>query len=163
MLTVDGFYKKVTGISSRSQNFQNQLELLKINGEYDALGSEILIQKQISNLITWLTYTTPTTIILLTTLRLRSFLITLKNKHQLNAGIIYDYKNLKLALGAHWFTRKPTTSPLSTLPVNNEIVYAEPNSSRLDNYFQVNLSAGYTLNVGEKSKLQMGSTSPKFI
>lgn len=158
LISIDNFYKKVTGISSRSQNFQNQLELLKINGEYNVLGSEILIQKQISNLITWLTYTYTNNNYTFNDFTPSKFPNNFENKHQLNAGIIYDYKNLKLAIGAHWFTGRPTTLPVSTFSVNNEIAYTEPNSSRLDDYFQVNLSAGYTMNIGKKSKLQMGAS-----
>ncbi len=81
-----------------------------------------------------------------------------ENKHQVNTGVIYDYKQLKLALGARWFTGKPTTLPLNNTIADNQIVYAEPNSSNLDAYFQVNFSAGYTIEVTPRSKLQMGAS-----
>ena len=48
---MDNFYKKVDGITSRSQGFQNQLEFERIAGKYTIIGSEILVQKQIQNLI----------------------------------------------------------------------------------------------------------------
>lgn len=158
LITLDNFYKKVSGISSRSQSFQNQLETLKINGEYRVLGSELLIQKQISNMIAWLTYTYSKNDYTFTDFTPSTFPNNFENQHQVNSGIIYDYKNLKLALGARWFTGKPTTLPLNNTIVNNQIVYSEPNSSRLDDYFQLNFSAGYTVELGKNSKLQMGAS-----
>lgn len=158
LITLDNFYKKVSGISSRSQSFQNQLEAIKINGEYRVFGSELLIQKQISNLIAWVTYSYTDNDYTFVDFTPSTFPNNFENQHQVNTGIIYDYKHLKVALGARWFTGKPTTLPLNNTIVNNQIVYAEPNSSRLDDYFQLNFSAGYTIELGKNSKLQMGAS-----
>ena len=49
LVSMDNFYKKVDGITSRSQGFQNQLEFERISGKYTIIGSEILVQKQIQN------------------------------------------------------------------------------------------------------------------
>ena len=57
LFTLENFYKKVTGINSASQGFQNQLEFVKINGNYEVIGTEILAQKKINRFITWLSYT----------------------------------------------------------------------------------------------------------
>ncbi len=158
LITLDNFYKKVSGISSRSQSFQNQLETLKINGEYRVFGSELLIQKQISNLIAWLTYSYTDNDYTFDGFIPSTFPNNFENQHQVNYGVIYDNKHLKLALGARWFTGKPTTLPLNNTITNNQITYAEPNSSRLDDYFQVNFSAGYTVELSKNSKLQMGAS-----
>lgn len=158
LITMDNYYKKVTGVSSRSQSFQNQLESLKINGEYRVFGSELLIQKQISNLIAWVTYSYADNDYTFVDFTPSTFPNNFENQHQVNSGIIYDYRHLKVALGARWFTGKPTTLPLNNTIVNNQIVYAEPNSSRLDDYFQLNFSAGYTVELGKNSKLQMGAS-----
>jgi hypothetical protein len=156
LLSIDTFYKKVMGVSSRSQNFQNQLEFLKTNGEYAAFGSELLIQKQVSNFIAWLTYTYTNNEYNFSEVTPSKFDTNFENKHQLNLGLIYDYKKLKIALGARWFTGIPITLPENETITNNQIVYAIPNSSRLDDYFQVNFSMGYTQIVGKKSELQFG-------
>lgn len=156
LITMDNFYKKVTGVSSRSQNFQNQLELLKINGDYRIIGSEILVQKQISSLITWLSYSFTDNDYTFTDFTPATFPNNFENKHQINTGIIYSYQQLKIALGARWFTGKPTTLPLNDGIVNNQIVYANPNSSRLDDYVQVNFSSSYTTKLNQKCKLQTG-------
>ncbi len=158
LITLDNFYKKVNGVSSRSQSFQNQLEPLKINGSYRVFGTEVLIQKQISNITAWLTYAYSDNDYTFDDFSPATFPNNFENKHHVNTGVIYDYKQLKLALGARWFTGKPTTLPLNTITVDNEIAYEEPNSSNLDDYFQVNFSAGYTVELTQKSKLQMGAS-----
>src|SRR3970282_2922849 len=56
LLTLDNYYKKVIGINSSTQGFQNQLEFAKVNGDYEVLGIELLIQKKINHFITWLSY-----------------------------------------------------------------------------------------------------------
>lgn len=158
LIMVDNFYKKVTGVSSRSQSFHNQLELFRINGEYRIFGSELLIQKQISKLIVWLTYTYTDNDYTFNDFIPSTFPNNFENQHQINSGIIYDYQKLKIALGARWFTGKPNTLPLNDTILNNQIKYAEPNSSRLNDYFQLNFSAGYNIELGKKLKLQMGAS-----
>jgi len=54
LLNLEGFYKEVNGITSSGQGFQNQLEFVKIIGEYEIYGAEFLIQKQIQNFTAWL-------------------------------------------------------------------------------------------------------------
>lgn len=156
LISSDLFYKNVDGVSSRSQNFRNQLEFVKINGSYTAVGAELLIQKQISNIITWLTYTFTDNKYRFPENLPSEFSNNFENKHQVNTGIIYDYKQLKLSIGARWTTGRPVTVPLSNLPVNNEIVYEQPNASRIEDYFQINFSSGYMLPFAKKQKLQIG-------
>ena len=158
LITLDNFYKKVNGVSSRSQSFQNQLEPLKINGSYRVFGTEVLIQKQISNVTAWLTYAYCDNDYTFDDFSPSTFPNNFENKHHVNTGVIYDYKQLKLALGARWFTGKPTTLPLNNSIIGNQIEYAEPNSSNLDDYFQVNFSTGYTVELTQKSKIQMGAS-----
>lgn len=158
LLSIDNFYKKVTGISSQNQSFQNQLEFLKINGGYTVFGSEILIQKQISNITTWLTYAFTNNEYNFPDFTPSKIPNNFEIKHQINMGIIYDYKKLKMALGGRWFTGKPYTLPLNETVNNGQIEYASPNSSRLNDYFQINFSLGYTLELSKNSKMQFGAS-----
>ncbi len=158
LLTIDNFYKKVTGVSSRSQSFQNQLEFLKINGEYIVFGSEILIQKQISNITTWFTYSFTDNNYNFPDFSPSKFPNNFEIKHQINSGIIYDYKKLKMAFGGKWFTGKPFTLPKNETLVNGEIAYESPNSSRLEDYFQLNFSLGYSIELSKNSNLQFGAS-----
>lgn len=45
LFDVENFYKKVAGITTSSQGFQNQLEFVKTTGDYTVWGTEMLIQK----------------------------------------------------------------------------------------------------------------------
>ncbi|RZJ50504.1 MAG: TonB-dependent receptor, partial [Flavobacterium sp.] len=57
LVDIENFYKKVSGITTSSQGFQNQLEFVRTTGDYEVLGTEILIQKKINHFLTWLSYT----------------------------------------------------------------------------------------------------------
>ena len=161
LVTLDNFYKKVTGISSRSQGFQNQLEFVKINGDYSIMGSEFLIQKQYKKLTAWLSYAYSKSNYTLESFSPTTFPNNFEVNHNIGMAAIYDYKKLKIALGSRWFTGKPNTVPQSSTPVFNtpgipEVSYNLPNSSNLDNYFQMNLSSSYTLSFAEKAKFIFG-------
>ena len=161
LVTLDNFYKKVTGISSRSQGFQNQLEFLKINGDYSIFGSEVLIQKQCRKLTTWLSYSYSKSNYTFDSFTTTTFPNNFEIHHNIGMAVIYDYNKLKIALGSRWFTGKPNTEPTSSTPVfntlgNPEVAYNLPNSSNLDNYFQMNFSSSYTFAMAEKSQFVFG-------
>ena len=76
-------------------------------------------------------------------------------------ALIYDYQKIKIALGSRWFTGKPNTLPSNSLPIfntpeNPEIGYQEPNSTNLEDYFQMNFSSSYKISISEKSNLLFG-------
>ncbi len=161
LLTLDNFYKSVTGITSMSQGFQNQLEFEKINGDYTVIGSEFLIQKQIKQFTTWLSYAYSKNNYNFESYSTPIFANNFEINHTIGMAIIYDYKKLKFALGSRWFTGKPNTTPSSNslvfpTPENPQIEYNTPNSSNLDDYFQTNLSGSYGFNVTKKATLNFG-------
>jgi hypothetical protein len=66
-----------------------------------------------------------------------------------------------MALGSHWFTGKPNTEPKSNVPVINDqgiptVSYNLPNSSNLDNYFQMNFSSSYSFSFFKNTKISIG-------
>jgi hypothetical protein len=161
LFTLDNFYKKVTGITSSSQAFQNQFEFTKSSGDYTVYGIEMLLQKQFFNLTNWITYTYNDNQYKFENFNPMSFYNNYDIKHNISFGTIYDFKKFKIALGAKWFTGRPVTLPKSYTPIVNTaqeqiIDYNSPNSSRLNDYFQLNASVGYTIDFNKKSNLQMG-------
>ena len=161
LISLDNFYKKVDGISSRSQGFQNQLEFLKINGSYTIFGSEFLIQKQFKKITTWISYSFTDNKYNFNTFSPSVFPNNFEIKHHVASAIIYDYKRLKFAVGGKWFTGKPTTelnsnTPIFSTPRIAEIDYKDPNSSNLKDYLQVNISGSYTFILGKNGKLNLG-------
>lgn len=161
LLTLENFYKKVDGITSMSQGFQNQFEFVKTSGNYTVYGTEFLIQKQFKPITAWISYTFQENNYDFNTLNPATFSNNFEIKHALKSAIISDFKNIKLAIGAQWLTGRPTTFPSSSTPIYTDpetptVGYQMPNSSNLEDYFQVNFSGSYAFNMGKKSKLNLG-------
>jgi hypothetical protein len=161
LISLENFYKKVKGITTSGQGFQDQLELRNDIGQYTVYGSEFLVQKQFKNFYTWLSYTLNSNKYVFETFSPEKFPSNFEINHTINTAAIYEWKKFKVALGSKWFTGKPYTPPLSNepefiTPSNPQIVYASPNSANLENFFQVNFSASYIIKATEKSQLQLG-------
>jgi hypothetical protein len=142
LISLDNFYKKITGISTSSQGFQNQFEFIRTKGNYQVLGSEFLIQKNFGRFYTWMSYSYNDNTYFFKSLQPSEFINNYELKHAVSWAGIYEWKTVKYALGCKWHTGKPITTPQSaTLDPNNQIVYNSPNNARLNDFFQVNFSA----------------------
>lgn len=156
LITWDNFYKKITGITSSSQGFLNQFELIRSNGNYSVLGTEFLIQKSFHRFYTWLSYSYNDNKYDFEELSSTSFPNNYEITHGISWAGIYEWKKMKLALGAKWHTGRPITTPtsLTVTETNPNIVYNSPNNSKLKDYFQVNFSASKDWKLGTKTNLQ---------
>lgn len=148
LISVENYYKKVTGINSTGQGFQNQLEFLKINGEYEVFGSEILVQKKINRFITWLSYTFNDNNYYFPNYTLPIFSNNFELDHVVTWAGIYEKENLKIAIGSKWYSGRPETTPATSVinasnPANPTIDYNAPNNKHLESFFQVNFSTTY--------------------
>jgi hypothetical protein len=163
LLSVDNFYKKVTGITTAGQAFQDQLENIDQSGSYTVTGTEFLVQKQFKGFYAWLSYTFNNNNYSFEGINSlpAEFASNFEIKHTINSAAIYEWKNVKVALGSKWFTGRPVTAPLSntpdlTDPSNPVIVYAAPNGDNLEDFFQINFSASYLFHLTTKARLQVG-------
>lgn len=161
LVTFENFYKKVKGITTAGQGFQDQLELRDDIGSYTVFGSEFLIQKQFRGFYTWLSYTFNNNDYKFETFSAERFPSNFEIRHTINTAVIYEWKNLQVALGTKWFTGKPVTVPASNnlnfvTARNAEIIYESPNTQNIGNFFQVNFSAGYVIKATKNSQLQLG-------
>jgi uncharacterized protein YcfL len=155
LVTVENFYKKITGISTSSQAFQNQFEFIRSSGDYQVLGSEFLIQKNFGKFYTWLSYSYNDNKYFFNSLEPSEFINNYELKHAVTLAGIYEWNSVKFALGCKWHTGKPVTTPQSTvLDANNQIVYNSPNNDRLKDFFQINFSASKNWKLTEIVKLQ---------
>lgn len=159
LVTLDNFYKKITGITSNSQGFQNQFEFVKTTGNYTVLGSEVLVQKNFERFYSWISYSFNDNNYSFDSLSSKEFTNNLELAHTVSCAVIYDWKSLKIALGSKWHSGKPFTTPASnsvdtTDPANPIIEYNSPNNNRLKNYFQLNFSASKEWNLNKKIALQ---------
>lgn len=148
LVTLDNYYKKVTGINSSSQGFQNQLEFVNINGDYEVFGTEFLVQKKINHFITWLSYAYNDNNYHFPNIQQSEFSNNFELKHVVAWSGIYEIQNFRIALGSKWYSGRPETTP-STYVINNSdptnptIDYNSPNNKNLNHFFQVNFSTTY--------------------
>jgi hypothetical protein len=155
LITIDNFYKKVTGITTSSQGFQNQYELVKSQGAYEIIGSEFLIQKNFGKFYTWMSYCFNENYYHYGSLTPPDFLNNFELKHNISWAGIYEWNSLKLAIGCKWHSGKPITTPKSTtVNTTNTIEYNNPNNEKLTDFFQLNFSASREWKLTKKTILQ---------
>lgn len=154
------FYKRVTGINTSNQGFQNQFQFIKSSGKYVAKGSELVINKKIQKFSFWLSYVFMNNDYTFKDIFPDSFPNNIDIRHSATLASSYLFKNLKLSAGLNWRTGKPYT----TLVNGNEIVFQNnqptlnfnaPNSSRLPNYYRLNLSSQYQFNISPTSSFNI--------
>ena len=145
LLTFENFYKKVTGISSKSQGFQNQLEFLKINGSYTVYGSELLIQRNFKHFFTWINYSWNKNRYTFPDFVPQHFANNFEIKHSVSFAAMYEIKRIQFALGGKWFSGRPETTPLKAIISDSQptISYNTPNNTNVNDYVQANFSASY--------------------
>jgi hypothetical protein len=145
LLDIENFYKRVNGITTSSQGFQNQLEFIRITGDYEVLGTEMLVQKKINHFLTWLSYTFNRNNYLFSNYEYPSFPNNFELTHTLSWAGIYEKNNFKIALGTKLTSGRPKTSPNSSQidPSNPVLVYNKPNNDNLNIFSQVNFSSTY--------------------
>jgi len=158
LLDIENFYKKVIGITSSSQGFQNQLEFVQITGDYEVLGTEILIQKKMNHFLTWLSYTYNTNNYHFSNYEYPRFPNNYKMQHNVSWAGIYEKNNFKIALGAKWSSGRPKTSPdNSKIDFSNPVlVYNKPNNTNLNIFSQVNLSTTYKWETSNGIQYKLG-------
>jgi hypothetical protein len=161
LVTLDNYYKKVTGINSSSQGFQNQLEFVNINGDYEVFGTEFLVQKKINHFITWLSYAYNDNNYHFPNIDQTEFSNNFELKHVVAWSGIYEIQNFRIALGSKWYSGRPETTP-STYVINNSdptnptIDYNTPNNKNLNNFFQVNFSTTYKWESSNNLEYKLG-------
>ncbi len=148
LLNIEGFYKKVEGITTSNQGFQNQFQFVKSIGNYNAKGGEFTLNKKMNAFSAWLSYIYSKNDYYFSELVPSEFPNNLDIRHSANLAGSYSFKNLKVALGFNWHTGKPYTIPTEgneIIEIDSEdiINYDLPNAQRLPDYFRTNISAEY--------------------
>ncbi|MFD1163892.1 TonB-dependent receptor plug domain-containing protein [Hwangdonia seohaensis] len=160
LISAEGYLKKVDGITTRSQGFQNQYQFVNSIGSYQIKGVDFLINKQFSHVVsTWLSYSYSKNDYTFPDLNHGiSFPNNADIRHALALSGIYTYNDIKLALGLNWHSGKPTTLPdyANDNPDDNTITYATPNGSNLNDYLRADCSATYSLEVSDTATAIVG-------
>ena len=142
------FYKKVAGISSQSQGFQNQLEFVRLQGDYSVSGIEFFVQKRFRDFRFWMNYAFSNNDYEFTEFNPSVFPNNFEVIHSAAFGLSYEIDALKLTMGGRYIAGQPTTlvnqdTPILNLETNPSINFESPNSSYLEDYYQVNASFSY--------------------
>ncbi|MCD0472285.1 carboxypeptidase-like regulatory domain-containing protein [Flavobacterium sp. JAS] len=158
LLDVENFYKKVTGITTSSQGFQNQLEFVRTTGDYEIVGTEVLVQKKLNYFLTWLSYTYNNNNYHFTNYEFPSFPNNFELTHTVSWAGIYEKNNFKIALGTKWSSGRPKTSPdVSKIDLSNPVlVYNKPNSTNVHIFSQVNISSTYKWETTQGIQYKLG-------
>ncbi|MFC0080491.1 carboxypeptidase-like regulatory domain-containing protein [Flavobacterium procerum] len=158
LLDVENFYKKVKGITTSSQGFQNQLEFVRTTGDYEIWGTEMLVQKKINHFLTWFSYTYNENNYHFPNYEYPVFPNNFELTHTLSWAGIYEKNNFKIALGTKWSSGRPKTSPdVSRIDLTNPVlVYNRPNDSNLNIFSQVNLSSTYKWETADGIQYKLG-------
>lgn len=146
---IEGFHKKVDGISTSTQGFQNPYQFSGEIGSYDVKGIEFLINKKGDHYSTWFSYAYNKNEYTFDSIVPQSFPNNLDIRHTITIASTYTYKNLKLSIGLNYRTGKPYTEPVEGEDGLDQdyypprINYQSPNNSRLPEYFRADASAIY--------------------
>ncbi|WP_046745916.1 TonB-dependent receptor [Kordia zhangzhouensis] len=156
LASVDTYYKAVDGITTQSQGFQNQYEFTKASGMYNVLGIDMLLRKKWNDLNAWLSYSYMNNEYEFTTLEPTPFPSNYDITHAITSGITYSYNALKVGVGLNWRTGKPITTPVPNNAISEGTINYQPvNSSRLDEYLRVDISAKYTYALKNQLRLDL--------
>ena len=160
MLQGSLYYKSVEGISSGSQGFQNQLEFLQINGDYEVLGAEFLIQKRLNQFNFWFNFFLMENTYDFSTFNPQQFANNFEITQSSSFGVTYSTEQFQLSAGGRYFAGRPTTeidlnNPVLTPETNPRLNFLNPNESNLQDYLQVNVTGSYQFEFSA-SKLKTG-------
>lgn len=157
LLNVDAYYKSVAGITTQSQEFSTKYEFIRTNGSYEATGVDVLVRKRYGKFNSWLSYSFINNDYTFETLPEITFPSNFDITHAVTFGTAFTTKNIKLAVGVHWRTGRPTTLPvLGAEVLDNEVNFAAANSSQLDDYLRADFSALYQIKTNKRWGAELG-------
>ncbi|TXE09868.1 TonB-dependent receptor [Seonamhaeicola algicola] len=160
MASAETYIKKVNGITTRSQGFQNQYQFVNDTGSYEIKGIDILLNKQFNDVVsTWVSYSFSDNNYIFSNLNNgKKFPNNTNIRHAITFAGTYTFNDFKLALGVNWNSGKPTTQPAETQNQSNAIVYKSPNNSNLKDYLRTDCSATYKFNLSRTTYASIGTS-----
>ncbi|WP_299216334.1 TonB-dependent receptor [uncultured Dokdonia sp.] len=157
LLNVDAYYKNVDGITTQSQEFKTKYEFTRTTGSYEATGVDVLVRKRYGKFNSWLSYSFINNEYTFEALSEVTFPSNFDITHSVTFGTAFTTNNLKMALGINWRTGRPTTLPIEGAEVvNNQINFADANSSNLEDYLRADFSAMYQFKTKKRWRADLG-------
>lgn len=157
LFNIEGYIKHVEGITAQSQGFQNQFEFSKSTGTSRVSGVDVLFRKHINMFSTWISYAFMHNEYRFKDLQPNYFLSNYHIRHTATLGMTYSLTSIKLSAGLNWHSGKPTTLPITGNDiVNGEVNYEAVNTSNLEDYLRLDMSALYNFKLTNKTKAHVG-------
>ena len=161
LISAETYIKKVDGITTRSQGFQNQFQFVNSVGSYEIKGIDVLLNKQFSDVVSsWISYSYSSNNYTFDELNDgREFPNNVDISHALTFAGTYTNNAIKFAAGLNWHSGIPNTEPAIDDDSEDAVIsYASPNSSRLDDYLRVDCSATYAFNISDTARATIGAS-----
>lgn len=156
LISAEPYLKEVTGISTQSQGFQNQFQNTRTHGSYTTYGVDLLLNKRFKYINTWLSYSYAKNDYEFPDLQPSVFHNNIDLRHTLTYGINYSLNSFNISGGFNYHTGKPTTLLEEVPVVDDQLVFASPNASNIQDYFRVDMSGTYQFKLGKNSKAFLG-------
>ncbi|MDP5081028.1 MAG: TonB-dependent receptor [Winogradskyella sp.] len=157
LISAEAYYKKVQGITTQSQGFQNQYEFVKTDGSSHTRGVDFIVRKQLNNFNSWLSYSFMNSDYSFNSLPENNFPSNFDISHAITFGTNYTLDHLKVSAGLNWNSGRPTTRPVvGNEIVDNEINYGPTNSEHLQDYLRLDISAMYDFKLSSKTTANLG-------
>lgn len=150
------YHKKVEGISTGSQGFQNQLEFLQLSGNYEVIGAEVFVQKRFNDFNLWFNFSMMDNTYDFRNFSPQRFANNFEITQSSAFGTSYMTNKLQFSLGGRYFAGRPTTEidteiPILTPETNPRVNFKFPNASNLEDYLQINFTATYQFQLSNSS------------
>ncbi len=164
---LEGFYKEVNDISTSTQGFQNQNQFNGEIGKYDVKGIEFLVNRKTNDYSVWASYAYNVNTYTFETVDPPNFPNNLDIRHSATLAGTLTMNFLRFGLGLNYRSGRPFTEPIADTPVDNnifppEIIYNEPNTSRLPEYLRADASVIYDFDMGGNVKASVGASVLNF-
>lgn len=160
LISAETYIKKVDGITTRSQGFQNQFQFINSIGGYEIKGIDLLLNKQFNDIVSsWISYSYSKNDYIFDELNNgKKFPNNADMSHALTFAGVYTNNTIKFAAGLNWHSGIPSTKPIINDNSNNQITYNQPNNNRLNDYLRVDCSATYAFNISDDIKATIGAS-----
>ncbi|SHI40598.1 TonB-dependent Receptor Plug Domain [Mesonia phycicola] len=156
LASIESYIKRVNGITSQSQGFQNQYEYARIIGDYEAKGIDFLISKKINRFNTRVSYSITDNNYYFEDLSANAIPNNFEITNSFTLATSYSYKDFEISSGLTWRSGKPFTPISETGLTNNQFDYEATNSSNLKDYFRVDISASQKFKIQKKLQAYAG-------
>lgn len=155
LFSIAGYVKTVEGIGTQSQGFVNQFQFTNEFGEYNVYGLDFLINKQFEKTSTWFSYSLMDNNYEFNQLEPSVFPSNNQLTHVINIGVQHKLGDFDFSTGLNWHSGVPFTG-LAQSGNDFPLVFDSPNQRTLPNYFRLDASVNYTIELSSQLRLKSG-------